>query len=438
MTTLILSLPFASDTAKTLDTLGILGAPATAASMEFDFLLTHDGQRAAQTGRATAALLPASAARNAEVVLVLPVRAVSWHTVLLPAKVASSVVSLRADASRVRSVLAGAMEDFLLDEPDHVHFAAFALPEPAAPAQHAVRVAVCHRAGLQAMVQVLEKAGYRVTRIVAEFAPLNAAAPVQPAVVHLVQGMEPAQMVLCTAHSVAVLPLGAAAVALAQSYEHAQVDAEPAVLGAAEQAFGVGVQLLQPAQRLLQAVRSDFNLAQGELRPSQAERATKALVRGWQTWFYAPAWRPVRWGLAALLLTQLVAVNALAYKEKALRNDQRAAVRAVLLQTFPQVRLVVDAPVQMQRELDLLAQSRGAGASVGLMQALTTVAQVGAQAGVQGLVVDAVEVVGDSVRLQSLQWNDAVLQALRAAFAAQGCTVQLQGSWLVVQPKGVA
>jgi general secretion pathway protein L len=383
-------------------------------------------------------LLPASAARNAEVVLVLPVRAVSWHTVLLPAKVASTVVSLRADASRVRSVLAGAMEDFLLDEPDHVHFAAFALPESEAPAQHAVRVAVCHRAGLQAMVQVLEKAGYRVTRIVAEFAPLNAAAPVQPAVVHLVQGMEPAQMVLCTAHSVAVLPLGAAAVALAQSYEHAQVDAEPAVLGAAEQAFGVGVELLQPAQRLLQAVRSDFNLAQGELRPSQAERVTKALVRGWQTWFYAPAWRPVRWGLAALLLTQLVAVNALAYKEKALRNDQRAAVRAVLLQTFPQVRLVVDAPVQMQRELDLLAQSRGAGASVGLTQALMTVAQVGAQAGAQGLVVDAVEVVGDSVRLQSLQWNDAVLQALRAAFAAQGCTVQLQGSWLVVQPKGVA
>jgi general secretion pathway protein L len=227
-------------------------------------------------------------------------------------------------------------------------------------------------------------------------------------------------------------------VALAQSYEHAQVDAEPAVLGAAEQAFGVGVELLQPAQRLLQAVRSDFNLAQGELRPSQAERVTKALVRGWQTWFYAPAWRPVRWGLAALLLTQLVAVNALAYKEKALRNDQRAAVRAVLLQTFPQVRLVVDAPVQMQRELDLLAQSRGAGASVGLTQALMTVAQVGAQAGAQGRVVDAVEVVGDSVRLQSLQWNDAVLQALRAAFAAQGCTVQLQGSWLVVQPKGVA
>jgi general secretion pathway protein L len=432
MTTLILSLPFASHTLETLE-----GSTAVS-SLEFDFLLTHDGQRAAQTGRATAALLPASAARNAEVVLVLPVRAVSWHTVLLPTKVASSMVSLRADASRVRSVLTGAMEDFLLDEPDRVHFAAFALPEPVAPAQHAVRVAVCNRAGLQAMVQVLEKAGYRVTRIVAEFAPLNASAPVQSAVVHLVQGMEPAQMVLCTARSVAVLPLGPAAVALAQAYENAQAYAEPAVLGAAEQAFGVGVQLLQPAQRLLQAVRSEFNLAQGELRPSQAERFTKALVRGWQTGLHAPAWRPVRWGLAALLLTQVVAVNALAYKEKALRNDQRAAVRAVLLQTFPQVRLVVDAPVQMQRELDLLAQSRGAGASLGLAQALMTVSMAGAQAGAQTPVVDAIEVVGDSVRLQSMQWNDAVLQPLRAAFAAQGCTVQLQGSWLVVQPKGVA
>jgi general secretion pathway protein L len=59
------------------------------------------------------------------------------------------------------------------------------------------------------------------------------------------------------------------------------------------------------------------------------------------------------------LLVQLVGINAWAWKLDAAVRDKQQRVNALLTQTFPGVRTVVDAPLQMQRALALLRQASG-------------------------------------------------------------------------------
>ena len=80
-----------------------------------------------------------------------------------------------------------------------------------------------------------------------------------------------------------------------------------------------------------------------------------------QTLRYAPEWRAARWGVAMLLLTQLIGLNAWAWKERSALQAKRDAVRTTLTTTFQSVRVVVDAPVQMEREVAALRQATGRG-----------------------------------------------------------------------------
>ena len=68
-------------------------APADGPTAQLSWVRSGDGQQALEHGRCAASLLPA----EAEVVLALPVRALSWHRLAVP-KVA---------ASRLRAVLEG-------------------------------------------------------------------------------------------------------------------------------------------------------------------------------------------------------------------------------------------------------------------------------------------------------------------------------------------
>ena len=76
----------------------------------------------------------------------------------------------------------------------------------------------------------------------------------------------------------------------------------------------------------------------------------------WQS----PAWRPARWGLALLLLANIVGLNAWAWQQKTALAAKRLQVNQLLSATFPSVKVVVDAPLQMEREMTTLRQSTGA------------------------------------------------------------------------------
>jgi general secretion pathway protein L len=256
------------------------------------------------------------------------------------------------------------LEDLLLDDPAQLHFAL----QPAARAGEPVWVAVCDRAWLREALQVLEAAGRRVSRVVPEFAPGTTASG-QPELFAL-GTPEEAHLVLCghgVEQAVAVLPLSSMALGLigpaatsADTDDAAPpVRAEPAVAALAERTLGRPVVLHTASQRALDAARGDWDLAQFDLASTGRTRALRQAGSAASAFLYAPQWRAARWGAGLLAAAHLVGLNAWAWQERDALAAKQAGVRNALTQTFPKVQVVVDAPVQMERELAALRQAAG-------------------------------------------------------------------------------
>jgi len=127
----------------------------------------------------------------------------------------------------------------------------------------------------------------------------------------------------------------------------------------AERLFQHPAQLVTPAERWLAASHSHWDLAQMALAQSSRARAARRLAAWWRDLLHAPLWRPVRWGLVLLLLVNLIGLNARAWHEKNELAARHAQIAATLTATFPQVKVIVDAPTQMAREVQQLRQSTG-------------------------------------------------------------------------------
>lgn len=342
MSTLIVSLP--------------LEPPTTAT--EWSYALTPDGRTLGDHGKAPAALLPLPRGTGAEVVALVPVQALSWQRIALPKGMA-------AGTPRLRAALEGVLEEHLLDETEAVHLAL----EPGARPGEPAWVAICDRAWLRQCLHALETAGRSATRIVPEFAPEGA-----PALVVIGEPEQPF-VVASSEDGVLALPLTPAALPLLpQLPEEAPRLAEPAVAGDAEQVLQHKLELQQAPQRWVAASRTRWDLAQFEFASSSRARALKKFSTAWAEVLHAPQWRPVRWAAVLLVAVNLVGLNGWAWKERASLQAQRDAVRRTLTDTFPQVTVVVDAPVQMERQVAILRQQTGVASPRDLDALLTALA----------------------------------------------------------------
>ena len=376
-------------------------------------LLADDGRTLLSHGSAPLALLPASD----EVTVLVPGAALSWHTVTLPQ-------GNLGGAARLRSVLDGLLEERLLDEPEALHFAI----EPGAKPGATVWVAATQRIALRAAVQALEAAGRRVTRIVPEFAPQPEGAP---ALLFATGEPEAAQLTICDASGVATLPLNAAGLALAGSapLDTAVASAEPAVAAMAEALLGQRLPIAQAPERWLQAARAPWDLAQFDLASSGRARAGKKFGALLQTLRHAPQWRAARWGAVALVLAQLVGLNAWAWKERSALDAKRGSINTMLTQTFPSVKLVVDAPVQMAREVAVLQQATGGVAALDLEPMLVALAA----SLPQGRVPNALDYSAGQLRLRGLNLSADELSGLSNTLAPRGYSARNEGDLLLVQ-----
>ena len=322
---------------------------------EYPYAVSRDGLAMSGHGVAAPALLP-PAERGVEVVAIVPARLLSWHWVTLPKGVGPG-------SPRLAAVLAGLLEERLLDDPEQLHFAL----APGARAGEPARVATCDKIWLTAHLKALEAAGRPAARIVPEAEPRPGEAPQM-----LVTGEpERAELILTggALAGVQTLPLpgdgGAAALpALISGILDTAVDvpellAEPPVAQQTEQLFQRPAQLVTPAQRWLAASRSRWDLAQMALAQGSRARAARRLAAWWRDGLYAPPWRPARWGLLLLIVLNLIGLNARAWHEKNDLSARRAQIAAALTAAFPQVKVVVDAPAQMAREVRQLRQSTG-------------------------------------------------------------------------------
>lgn len=391
--------------------------PADAATL-YDYVLSPDGVGVTEQSRAPLALLPLLG-NAGEVVALVAARQLSWHQVSLPKGTLTRGFFQDGGATRLRAVLDGLLEERLLDETQQLHFAIEAAPRPEAP----LWVAVCDRAWLRTGLQALEQSGRPVSRIVPEFAP---GAPNNT--LHVIGEPDHAQVVLAGAGGVTVWPLSAASVALLNWPDDQPIVAEPAVAALAEQLFKRNVTLQQEAQRRLQALQSPWDLAQFDLVNSSRARIWKRWSTAATQLLRAPRWRAARLAVLALLLVNLAGLNAWAWKEQSLVRAQRVAIRELLTRTFPSVQVVVDAPLQMARQVAVLQQASGALAARDLESLLGA---VGAAAPARS-VPEAIDYAAGEVRLKGLKLTPEDLTRLAFKLKALGYASRAEGDRLIV------
>jgi general secretion pathway protein L len=181
---------------------------------------------------------------------------------------------------------------------------------------------------------------------------------------------------------------------------------------------------------MLQAVRSLWNLRQFDLAPRH--RGTLALRNAWRR-FRSEPWRPVRYGLVTLALLQVVGLNLWAWHQQRLIETKRAAMTQLLRATHPQVRAVLDAPVQMQRETDALRAAAGRAGDSDLEPLLGVAAAAWpeGQPALQTLRFD-----NGRLSFAAAGWSEAQIAQFRSQVAASGWDVASSNGVLTISRTG--
>ncbi len=201
--------------------------------------------------------------------------------------------------------------------------------------------------------------------------------------------------------------------------------AEPALAALAERLCQRPARLQVRAERLLEAAQSPWNLAQFELAHVGSRQRWAGAWLALKAFAVAPAWRAARLALIVLVLFNLMGLNALAWREKALLAQQREAVRMVLTETFPRIPVVVDAPLQMAREVAQLQRHSGQAQRADLERLLAALA-----AAPTTPKIDSLDYAAEQLRVGGAALGDA--QGVAAALAAQGLKLTAQGAqWLI-------
>jgi general secretion pathway protein L len=397
---------------------GSASADRPSVGSEYTYALSPDGLVLQGQGHCAASLLP----KADTVIAVLADADVGWHLITLP----------KAPSARLRAAITGVIEEGLLDDAEATHFAV----APQASAGEPTWIAAVNKAWLVNELAALERADVFVDRV----APSSW--PDDPPTGHFSgdSGADAAMagsVSLTWSHPDGVATLNlqgglARAVFKPEVTASARFSASPDAASAAEQWLGAPVNVMSTAQRALQASRTLWDLRQFDL--ARRNRGTRAL-RDSMKKFFSPGWRPVRLGLISVALFNVLGLNLWAWHQESQMAARRVAMTKVLQTTFPQVRAVLDAPLQMQREVQTLRAAAGKPGDTDLEPMLQAAASAWPA---DRPPIDAMSFEAGRLTLPGTGWTDAQIVEFRGRLRPGGWTVDSSGGKLALTRTVVA
>jgi len=330
-------------------------------------------------------------------------------------------------AARLAAALEGLLEERLLEDPAQSQVVYTPDGAAAAAQGQTLTVLVCQKAWLRQALAPLQAQGMVVSRIVPEWSPQAQAAPV----LWVGGSPEQVQAVACGPQGAMVLPPPpwSSAISATLTQPEAQLLCEPAMAAWVQQQFGRAPRMLSPGQRLWQAQQTDWDLAQGEWAQGRRQRwarfAHELALNLWQ----APRWRPARWGLLALLVLNLVGLQWMAWQQRQLQAQLQKDMAMLLTRSFPAVQVVVDAPLQMAREVQALQRAMGQPNAADLEPMLTSLARA-LPASAQ---LSSVQFSPGELRWQAPAVTNDRIEAAREPLRQQGYQLVADGTYWVLR-----
>jgi general secretion pathway protein L len=183
------------------------------------------------------------------------------------------------------------------------------------------------------------------------------------------------------------------------------------------------------ADRALQAGRTLWNLRQFDL--VQRTRGSRALRDSLRR-FASPQWRPVRFGLAALVVAQIAGLNLWAWHQERTIEDKRAALQTVVKNTFPRAGALDvqrDPEAVMQREVQTLRTLAGKPGDTDLEPMLQAAASAWPA---ERPPVDTVRFESGRLTLSAAGWSEAQIAQFRGLLQPAGWQVDASEGRLVL------
>jgi general secretion pathway protein L len=131
-------------------------------------------------------------------------------------------------------------------------------------------------------------------------------------------------------------------------------------------------------------------------------------------------------------VVQVIGLNAKAWREQRALDEQKSQLSQILTSAFPSVRLVIDAPLQMQREVDTLQKNAGRVTSTDFEPMLAAAAS----ALPEGVLPTQWHFANQVLRAQGLQLSEAQANAAQIALKTKHLQFRQEGNdvWLI-QPE---
>ena len=319
----------------------IIGLPHDPLNDTCTQVLSDDGLRVLGTQVAR----PESATPHESVMAIIPHTRLSWHAVRIPP----------VSRSQRQAAAVGLLEDLWLQPAHELHLGLFPIPD-AEPDRANLWVCACDAAWLRQVLQPWVDLGRAPQKIVPEFAPTE---PGHVETLHWLGTEEHGTVVWCRPQGVLAAQAPPPWPLLASTPVESW--AEPSALEKARQFWGeeTQIQTRTQAERWLQATASPFDLALGEWSQTPWQQYKRRAIELLLHIGRHPSWRPARLALGAVVAIQCVGLLSWSWWTEQALQAQREELKTILIQTFPQTTLVVDAPLQMQQGVHRWRQSLG-------------------------------------------------------------------------------